>query len=391
MKKFIYFNLLIIFILSSCNVAQKHLEKGEYDLAVKKSVKKLQKNKRNEKQVLVLEKAYPLAIKRDIEKIDYLNVEGRQDRWETIFNIYSNMKNRQTLVETVTPVSTQGRTIQFQHVNYDRRIVEAKEKAAMFFFNQGKEKMVKDNRIEYRNAYDYFVRATTYNPEIYKMDSLMEVCRNLGTSYAIIIGANETPYKLNNDFMVNLIDQQIVDLNSFWVQYYNKDSRNGNYDVNVYIVLRIADVSRGDIKENARTESAKIKDGWEYKLDESGNFATDTLGNKIKVAKYKSIFCDVIENVQYKTAHIEGMIEYEDAYTKQIIRSFPIAADSRFEHIFSFANGNLDALSEQTRRSLGGKPVGYPNDMDMLWDANDILKGVIGRSLWENKRVIEGW
>jgi len=391
MKKFIYFNLLLIFILSSCNVAQKHLDKGEYDLAVKKSVKKLQKNSRNEKQVLILEKAYPLAVKRDLEKIDFMNVEGRQDRWEAIFNIYSNMKNRQTLVETVTPLSVEGRTIKFQHVNYDRRIVEAKEKAAMFFFNQGKEKMVKDDRIEYRNAYDYFVRATTYNPEIYQMDSLMDVCRNLGTTYAILVGVNETPFKLHNDFLVNLIDQQIGDLNSFWVQYYNKNSRNGNYDVNVYIVLRIADVSRGDIKENTRTESAKIKDGWEYKLDESGNFATDSLGNKIKVAKYKSIFCDVVENVQYKTAHIEGVIEYEDAYTKQIIRSFPIAADSRFEHVFSFANGDLDALSEQTRRSLGGKPVGYPSDMDMLWDANDILKGVIGQSLWENKHVLERW
>ena len=391
MKKFIYFNLLLIFILSSCNVSQKHLEKGEYDWAVKKSVKKLQKNNRKEKEILVLEKAYPLAVKKDLEKIDFLNVEGRADRWESIFKIYSNMKTRQQLVETVTPLSIEGRAIKFQHVNYDRRIVEAKEKAAMFFYNQGKELMVKDDRLAYRDAYNRFYDAMVYNPEIGDVDSLMDVCKNLGTTYAILVGANETVYKLNNDFMINLIDQQIIDLNSNWVQYYNKDSRNGNYDVNIYIVLRIADVSRGDIKENKRTESAKVKDGWEYALDESGNILTDSLGNKIKVTKYKSIFCDVIENVQYKTAHIEGMIEYEDAYTKQIIRSFPIAADNSFEHVFSFANGDLDALSEKTRRSLGGKPVGYPSDMDMLWEANETLKRVIGNSLWDNKSVLQRW
>ncbi len=391
MKKITYLSLLIIFILSSCNVSQKHLDKGEYDLAVKKSVKKLQKNNRNEKQLLVLEKAYPLAVQKDLEQIDYLNLEARPDRWESIFKIYSNMKGRQQLVETVTPLSVGGRTIKFNHVNYDQRIVEAKNKAAKFFYNQGKELMVKDDRLAYRDAYGYFVKATTYDPTISDLDSLMLVCRNLGTTYAILIGANETVYKLNNDFMVNLIDQQVLDLNSHWVQYFNKDSRNGNYDVNVYVVLRIADVSRGDIRENKRTESAKVKDGWEYKLDESGNVLTDSLGNKIKVTKYKSIFCDVIENIQHKTAHIEGMIEYEDAYTKQIIRSFPIAADHYFEHVFSLANGDLDALSEKTKRSLGGKPVAFPSDIGMLWEANETLREVIGHSLWDNRHVLERW
>ncbi len=391
MKKTIYFILLSIFVLSACNVSKKKLAKGDYDAAVKKSVKKLQRNSRNEKEIVILEQAYPLALQKDIERINYLNIAARPDRWVEIYNIYVNMKDRQQLVSTVTPVSTKGRTIEFKYVNYDKEIVEARNNAADYYYRQGKELMRKDTRLDYREAYGYLYDAMLYNPSISDIDVLMETCKNLGTTYAILIAVNKTIFKLPNDFMSNLISQQIGDMNSNWVQYYNKDSRNGNYDVNIFVVLRVADVSGNNISENSFQMSKEIKDGWEYLLDESGNVLTDSLGNKIKVAKYKSIFCNVIETTQYKTAHIDVDIEYEDVYTKQLIRKFSLVVDHRFDHTYTNANGDLNALDEKTKRNLRVRPVPYPSDMDMLWGANETIKNVIGNSLWDNRRVLESW
>lgn len=392
MKKTFYILLSLTILLSfGCVSSKKKLAKGEYDEAVKKAVKKLQKNRHDREEALVLEQAYPLALQKDMERINYLNVQGRADRWIEIYDLYMKIDTRQAQVQTVTPVQVHNKTIKFQHVDYSRQIVEAKDNAALYYYSVGKELMTNDNRLDYREAYYNFKKALDYNPEVKDASKLMNDCKIAGTTYAMLIGVNETIYKLSNEFMVNIIDHPIEDYNSEWVQYYNKDVQNGNYDIKIYAVLKIADVSANEEKESKRTESKKVKDGWEYALDENGEILTDSLGNKIKVDKYKSIFCDVIQVTQFKIAHIEGFVEYENTKTKQIIRSIPVAADHRFEHIYTIANGDLDALSTETRRSLGVKPVAYPNDMDMLWAANDALKNVIGQALWDNRGFLERW
>ena len=393
MKKKIYLYLLLFstFFILSCNVSLKHLQRGEYHTAVMRSVSKLQRKPTKEKEILVLEEAYPKAMQINKDRIKFLHTEGQPDRWEEIFNIYSTMKARQIFVETVTPLQIGGRTVDFKHVDYDKSIVNAKQRAAAYFYAHGKKLMQANDRLAYRQAFNEFNKAKHYVTSYYDIDSLLIVCKDLGTTQAILVVVNNTFYKFQNDFMINLIDHPTGDLNSFWVMYHTQDSRNGNYDINVYVALTIADVSANAITENRRTESKEVQDGWDYALDAHGNIKKDTLGNPIKVKRYKTIRCDVIETIQFKEAHLEGEIKYEDVYSKQILRSFPIAADHRFEWVYTIANGNLDALSNETRRSLGNKPVPYPHDMDMLWGVNETLRSVIRNSLFSNKDVLERW
>ena len=393
MNKKIYLYLLLFgtFFIFSCNVSRKHLERGEYHVAVMRSASKLQRKPNKEKEILVLEEAYPKAMQVDIDRINFLHKEGQPDRWEEIFNIYSTMKARQIFVEIVTPLKLGEQTVDFKHVDYDNEIVNAKQRAAAYFYAHGKKLMQSNDRLAYRQAFEEFNKAKSYVTSYYDIDSLLITCKNLGTTQALLIAVNNTFYKLQNDFMINLIDHPTADLNSFWVMYHTRDVRKGNYDINVYVTLDIADVSANGMTENRRTESKKVHDGWDYALDEHGNIQKDTLGNSIKVERFKIIRCDVIESIQFKVAHLEGQVQYEDVYNKQILRSFPVAADHRFEWVYTVANGNLDALTNETRRCLGNKPVPYPHDTDMLWGANETLKIVIENSLYSNRSVLERW
>src|SRR3989304_3745622 len=106
-KKGIYL-LVSIVILASCTSSQKLLQKGRYDEAINKAVKKLKKKPDSEKDILTLEKAYNLANSRDNERIKYLQIEGRADRWDEIFRLYSNLKIRQSRVRTVLPLNLNG-------------------------------------------------------------------------------------------------------------------------------------------------------------------------------------------------------------------------------------------------------------------------------------------
>lgn len=379
---------MILSTLFSCTSSKKYLSKGQYGMAVNRSVKKLQRKKTNEKEIAVLKKAYPLAVKQDEDRIKFLNREGEPDRWDEIFKIYLRMKNRQEYVRTVLPLQLNGKKVDFPYVNYDDKIVQAKRKAAEFYYVNAKNLMRTGVKADYREAVYNFRKAEEYTAAYTDIPKLIDECYAKGSIYALIKAKNNTRLRVPDDFLKNLITLETDGLNSEWVQYDYLYKRGKKYDYDVVVNLKIIDVTPNSVSENRRKEKAKVRDGWEYVLDENGNVAKDSLGNDIKQPKYETIYCEVIETVQHKSAHIEGSIDYINRRTKQIIRTQHIAADNVFEHVYAIANGDLRALSKDTRRLLDIKPVAYPNEWDMIYAAGDVLKGVIANVMYDNRRIL---
>ncbi len=390
MKKNTYI-VIFIFITSlyGCNMSKYYLKKGDYDMATKEAVKKLRKNKNKEKQIIILNEAYPKAQKMDRNKIDFLHKEGEPDRWEKIFHLYSDLETRQVLVEGVTPLFLNGEKITFPHVDYDELLIEAKLKAAAYYYAHAKKLMEQNSKYSYREAYEEFKKVKSYTSSYSDVDDLLTECYNNGIAYVGIVGVNNTQFKLPKDFMINLIDFPTEDLNSFWVKYYSRDSRNGNYDIFVNVTLNIADISGNNINKTKFVEKKEVSDGWEYELDPKGRVVTDSLGNPVKIIKYKEIVCNVIVCQQLKHAYIEGKVNYLDRETNQIIRSVPIAAEHTFEHVYYKADGNLKALSNETRDKLDIMPMPFPLDIEMMYAANETLRNVIYQVLLRNKIFIK--
>ena len=61
MKKYIVYLLIATFLMSACTISKKYLQRGQYDMAVNKAVKKLRKKRTKEKEILILEEAYTKA------------------------------------------------------------------------------------------------------------------------------------------------------------------------------------------------------------------------------------------------------------------------------------------------------------------------------------------
>ena len=131
MKKVAYL-LTIVLVITSCVSSKKQLQKGNYDAAIEKSVKKLMKKPDNKEEILTLDKAYNIANEQDLSRVKYLKLESNPNTWDEILNHYLRLKNRQTLVRTVLPLRMPRRTIDYKYFDYDREIVEAKHKAANF-------------------------------------------------------------------------------------------------------------------------------------------------------------------------------------------------------------------------------------------------------------------
>ena len=70
----------------------------------------------------------------------------------------------------------------------------------------------------------------------------------------------------------------------------------------------------------------RIKDGWEYVLDNNGNVKKDSLGNDIKVDKFITVKCNFYEHIQQKEVQITGNVSYFDLVSKQQLNSYPLSS-----------------------------------------------------------------
>lgn len=376
--------LAIILILSGCASSKKLLQRGDYDAVIDKSVKNLIKDPNSSEDADLLDKAYNLANERDMERVRYLKLEGNPDTWDEIMSRYSSLKNRQTNVRKVLPLHIGGRTVNYDYVDYDAEIVEAKRNAAEYFYAHGVKLMENNDKESYRQAYNELARAKEYSGGSYlDLDAMMNEARYRGMSRVLVSIDNRTIINLPQEFADGLIAVNANELNSEWVEYYTRNyDQDISYDYFVNIVLQAINVSPDLTKDADYIEKKTIEDGFDYVLDARGNVMKDTAGNDIKIVKYKEIQCTVIETLQQKDCNITGEVEFVAVNPQSLLKRQPIAAATHFEHVSARAVGDIDALTPEKKSLVGIEPLPFPNDIQMIVDCTEALK----RSIYEAVR-----
>ena len=382
MVRNLYFLLLIVLLVFfGCQSSNKLLREGKYDEAVQIAVKKLMRNPENEKQAQVLAKAYPLAVSKIEERINFLKKEGNPANWDEIYRLYSKLKRMQEQVEIVTPVSVGNKIVKFQHKDYDNALLQAKSRAAEYHYAMAKKLMKENNKFAFRKAYQHLLQVKQYDPTYPDLDRLMQQCLANGTTYVLLVPVNKTIYRLPKEFMYDLINLPVDRLNSQWVVYHTNDVRNGNYDLIVYVVLKDAKISANEQKEENFTQTKKIVVGYQTVRDSSGQTH--------KVPQYRQVSCNVKRVVQRKIAHIYGELQYFDNHSRQNVKTVPVAADHVFENSFAIWSGDKRACSKQVLDESHNRIVAFPADLDMIIAAQKTLKNVIWQALSDNRYWVE--
>jgi predicted RNA-binding protein len=197
MTKLIFIFLGISIIHSSCTSSKKYFERGMYDMAINKSTKKLIKKPTKEKEIMVLNDAYRIANQKDMERIDYLRATGEPDVWEEIFAIYNNMKNRQNRVSVLPPMVLTA--INYKYINYDQEIIEAKKRAAEYFYANAKRLLEQNDRLAARQAYHELMKVKSYYANFRDTDELLGKALFLGTSNVLFSMKNNTGLIIHED------------------------------------------------------------------------------------------------------------------------------------------------------------------------------------------------
>lgn len=371
MKRVILLLLPFLFLMS-CTSSKKYLEKGNYTMAVKKSVTRLQKKSDREKEIWVLTQALPKANQENLDRIAYLKKTGQPDIWEEVNMNYRQLKNRQDLVNTLPPVVLEA--IGFKYVNYDSDIAESEKKACEYFYAHAKQLLSKNDKMLARQAYDELNKIKNYYNDYKDVNTLISQAAWLGTTRVLFFMENNSNSLMPAAFEQDFMSINLSDLDTKWVEYHTRVQENVQYDYTIGLSIRNIDVSPERIRERSWTESRQIEDGWTYLYDSRGNVMKDSLGNDIKVIKYVTVVCHLVEVNQAKEALLAGKLTFTNNATNQMLDTEPVSAKSVFGNNYIIANGDLRALTPATRNRLGSTPVPFPGDFDMIMMAREYLQ-----------------
>jgi hypothetical protein len=356
-------------------------------MAVRKSVEKLRKKPSSKKNIIVLDKAYPLANGIDNDRIKYLKQEGKPENWDEIFCHYSDLADRQKLVKTVLPLNLEGKNINYPQIDYNAEVINAKRNAAEYYYAHAQNLMRKNTKQDYRDAYYDLKRVKDFYSNYENTDVLIQKCKEMGISWVLVQPVNKSIYKLTNEYLQSLITVDLPRFNTEWLQYTEKNIYQNDYFINV--TINKVEISAERVKEEQEIDSKQIQDGWDYFLDAKGNVMKDSLGNDIKKPKMKTITCKVYKTFQNKVAHLEGSVIFINALNGQVLKTVPIAADNVFDNLSATALGDLNAVTAEHKKIIGLKPLPFPRNEDMIQQATITFKQVISNALNENKYFLK--
>jgi hypothetical protein len=380
--------LLITAVLAGCISAEKLAQQGQYDQAIDVAVRKIRRKPKT-KDIKALESAYNKANDKDRERVKFLQLQGTPDRWEEIFRIYSWMDTRQNKIKPLMPIEYAGGTpVNLPMVDYSNEMVEAKKKAAEYYYTSGVYLLEQGGKENARKAHANFLRVVHYFRDYKDVNLKITDAKLAGTSYVIFNMANKTGVPLPPSFEEDLKKISLLELNTTWLEYHTYPVKDLQYDYTILVNMKVIDVSPEDRLIIEREETKEIQDGTKYVLDEKGNVKKDTAGNDIKVPNYVTIRCKVKEIQLKKAAHIGGTLDYIDNNNGQMVKTDPIAADFFFEDRAVDVFGDQRALTPETKKLIGKPLAGFPNDFFLLQQAGGVLKNMVKDIIWRHKGLL---
>ena len=389
MKKNTLLLTFIFFVTISCSsikTTEKAINTGNYDKAISLSVKNLAKNKfkeKNQPYVVMLHNAFKKASERDLSKISFLKKENKAENLKTIYDLYYRLNNRQEKIKPLLPL----KNVNFRFTNYNNDILQTKEKYSNYLYESGVASLKKgaQNKMNYRKAFNELKHLDKINSNYKNTRKLLEEAHVKGTDYVFLSVSNETnqiiPRRLEND----LLAMDTYGLNDLWTVYHSRKNKQIKYDFDLELNLRRIDISPEQVHEKEIIKEKQLKDGFKYLKNNKGVYVKDSLGNKIKVDKFKKIRCQLYRFTQSKSSKVMGVVKFYNNSTDQLIESFPIESEFIFEHSYANYDGDRRALDTSFLSLTKLKSVDFPSNEQMVYDTGRDLKERLKNIITKNK------
>lgn len=356
--------LVFILLLGSCQSIKKSYESRNYDSVIQQFT---QKKKVSDEEISMFIKSYNAALDRDKEKITTLKKINNGDRWEQIFDLYSQINDRQNAVMRVLPVYySNGTKANVEVFDLNAALEESRQNSAQAYYDQGVRLLNSGVKSSIRQSLDYFAASKKFYIHYKDVNELMEEALTKGKNNILLMVEKNPTLMLPASFEQSILDKVRLSPKDQWVRIdYQRDERV-TYDYVVKLNLYDVIVTPDAVKETNSTEEKTVEDGWQYVLDSKGNVKKDSLGNDIKTPKYSKISCMVKETRMNKTAQVLGDVTIYEAQSKNFVKTSKCTGNAVFDYAFVQVFGDKNALSNATLQKLNNPPMVFPSSFEMV-------------------------
>ncbi len=382
MKKHLLLSGILLVLISCSGVkkTQRAVNTGNYLNAINIAAKKLSDNKSkkgNQSYILLLEDAFQKNTERELEHIAFLKKDGNPANLEAIYKAYNNLNGIQEMIRPLLPLQIyeENRNARFSFENYGNDIVSTKEELSKYLYDNAVSLLNNaSSKWDYRKSYDDFIYLNEINPGYSDSKTKMEEAYAKGLDYVKVGMINNSEKIIPAKLEEELLNFNTLGLEDKWTKYHTNALSNINYNYDMKVSFEQIDISPEQVSEKQIIKEKQIKDGYQYVLDNNGNVVKDSLGNKIKIDKFKTVTCNFYQFTQFKTAQVTGFVSYWDLDTKQQINSYPLTSEFVFEHVYANYDGDKRALDNDLVALLKLAAVPFPSNEQMVYDAGEDLK-----------------
>ncbi len=310
MKNIIYFLIPLTFALISCASSKKQLSRGSYEAAFEKAIRKLSKNPFDNQELEVLASSYSIIKTMATHKIDQLlSVESSGALLEALY-LYKQMQKYTDRISYLPNRVTERLTLE----DYSENIITLSNNVSDLLFAEAEELLIRKHKLDAQLAHEKLESIRYINPHYPDLKNMLIQAAEIGT-FNISVNLNDY-FRLHPDyqFAQNFENDVYRTLNrNKWIRFdhLNSEQVDGQLALNIdFVGVRALPVVSHVETYNRKMEIV------EYILDENGNVRKDSLGNDLKVIKYKNISARVVEEVYQYDLVLAGEIFMEALYGK---------------------------------------------------------------------------
>lgn len=373
----------MLFFLISCGgvkKTQEALNTGNYGNAINTALKNIAENKTkksNQPYIQMLEEAYKKNTERELQEIAFLKKDNNPANHEIIFNGYQNLKSIQERIKPLLPLKLydENRDARFSFKDYDEEIIKSKRELSDYLYSNATA-LLNTGRYkeDFRKAFDQFSYLNDINPNYKDTQLKLEEAHDKGLDYVQVVMINDSEQIVPNRLEQELLNFNTYGLNDLWTVYHTNALENIKYDYEMQVAFRNINISPEQVTEKQISKEKQIKDGYKYATNQDGEVLKDSLGNKIKIDKFKTVKCNFYQFTQLKSVEVVGNVSFLDLNSQQQINSYPLASQFVFNHVYAKHNGDTNALEEDMVPLLQLSAVPFPSNEQMVYDAGEDLK-----------------
>lgn len=363
--------LLIFTSLASCATGKNAFDKGDYETALNRAVKRLQSNPNNTKARQVLVDGYAYASEFHLDKIRQLQKSKDTFKWERIYGEYALLNkyyrdiNRcPACLNAVSPIS---------YVDEQNR---AAEQAADVELILGLDALAINTIETGRQAYSHFESAFRFNNQIAHIDSLLNAALDMGTVKVLIepIPIHSRNLALTNEYFENRM-----------FEYFRRYERERfvkflNYqEVDQYqiqpdhiITMQFDDFVLGQSLITSETQKIE-KDSLVVGAYTDAEGKTHDVFGTVK-ADY---------TLSTKTMSSTGILNFEirDAFTNQVLINRKLQSEDIWRYEWASFNGDERALKRKEIKLADKKELSPPPPQELFGSFIDSIYDQVIRQI----------